>query len=157
MVVRKYINVMAFFAVAIISLNTCDIFTNDSYNAHCYCEYKAHLGMGEICDCGYKSSCKCTEEIAYLEGIPIRKDANYKLPLMYYAVTSLNAAANQIISAYMWLDTDEMAVFKSKVKEIHVILGNEKHIVLKGTILEVGASASDFEIYMGIRNWVLLD
>jgi len=76
---------------------------------------------------------------------------------MYYAVTYLPEAVNKIISAYMWLDMDEMTVFKNKVKEIHVILGNEKHIVLKGAILEVGASANDFEIYMGIRNWVLLE
>ena len=77
------------------------------------------------------------------------------IPLMYYAVTDFSIAVNKINTTYMWLSTNEMTIFKNKVKEIHVILGNEKHIVLKGTVLEVGASASDFEIYLGIQNWVL--
>jgi hypothetical protein len=136
--------------------STCDIFNSETYNNLCYCEQKAHLGKDETCKCGAdKGACKCTEQIAFLEGILIRKDANYKVPLMYYAVTDMNIAVNNIATAYMWLSIDEMAVFKNKIKEIHIILGNEKHIILKGTILEIGASANDFEIYLGIQNWVL--
>jgi len=154
MVTRKYFIMTVFFIFFAVSIfYTCD---DETYYNLCYCQQKAHLGIDETCRCGAdKGACKCTEQIAYLEGIPIRKDANYKTPLFSFAVTDMNIAVNKIITAYMWLNTEEMSVFKSKIKEIHIILGNEKHIVLKGTILEVGASASDFEIYMGIQNWVL--
>jgi hypothetical protein len=157
MVTRKYFSLELICCFTVILLfNACDIFNNDTYSNSCWCDKKVHLGIGESCKCGAdKGACKCTEQIAYLDGIPIRKDGNYETPLMYYAVTDMNVAVDKIITAYMWLNTDEMSVFKNKITEIHIILGDDTYTTLKGTIFIVGAAASDFDIYLGIQNWVL--
>lgn len=158
MLTRKHsvISVFTYLFLVIVLLSTCDIFGNNTYSNPCWCNKKDHLGIGETCNCSAdKGACKCTEQIAYLDGIPIRKDAKYETPLMYYAVTDMNVAVYRIITAYMWLNTDEISVFKSKITEIHIILGDDTYITLNGTIFIVGAAASDVDIYLGIQSLVL--
>jgi hypothetical protein len=113
----------------------------------CNCETKAHLGIDENCACG-GTDCNCTEQIAFLEGttegksISIHKASDISIAEMNAAVVKINGAYNK--DEYGFDASGEKSIFQSKVTKIYVTNGVD--ITLKGTILEIGVDADEYDI-----------
>jgi hypothetical protein len=82
----------------------------------CNCDPKAHLGIGEICNCG-GNDCTCIEQIGDVGGVTIRKAAGISVNDMTDAIDDL------IIPTYNtgYLGTSEQkASFVANTTAIHI-------------------------------------
>jgi hypothetical protein len=123
-------------AIIVLIFTACGSEDNDP----CKCDPKAHLGIGENCNCG-GSGCNCTVQIAWLggveNGVKIQKETGISVEEMNDTVGKINEAYGK------WLPTYQTALAEI-IDEIHIVSGNE--IARAGKILNVGANATEADI-----------
>jgi hypothetical protein len=105
-------------------------------NDPCDCNPKAHLGIGETCNCGL-NDCNCTEQTATIGGITIRKVAGI-------TVEEMNDTVTKIELAYESLFPQEKATLAEKITGMNIVSGNTA--IKDGTILKIGTGANKVEI-----------
>jgi hypothetical protein len=119
------------FFVIIIGFIACD--ENNGKIDPCNCDPKAHLGIGENCNCGLKD-CICTEQTAWLggivDGVKIRKEIGISVAQMEAALENIEKAFESDV-----LDGHRPALMQ-KVTEIHIVSGNT--ISKLDTIMGIG-------------------
>jgi hypothetical protein len=117
--------------VAVFALIACG--GDDGGNDPCDCNPKAHLGIGETCNCG-GSGCNCTEQTATVGGIPIRKVAGITVEQMKDAVEIIDDAYNTHLSSI------EKVLVQETITEIQIVSGDK--VIKNGTVLKIGTAVS---------------
>jgi hypothetical protein len=110
----KTFNAWAFVAIIAVFTIVVGFIACDEGNGKdpCNCNPKAHLGMGESCNCGLKD-CDCREQTGIVGGVTIRKAAGI-------SVTDMEDAVEGIDGVYGLMGA-EKPEFPQKFAEIHVM------------------------------------
>ena len=140
---HKHCTVMAIAAIIAlaVTVTACDNGNEETAPVVCYCSVihgtAAHLGMGEGCGCG-GVGCNCTEQVASLASIPIRKQADISVQQMNTAVGRINAAYTND------LGQTEREKLIQRIDVIHIIPGDTA--TRNGTTLNIGVNAAQDDI-----------
>ena len=110
----------------------------------CACNPKDHLGIDEKKKCG-GIGCTCSEQIASIDGIPVRK-------VIGVTNAQMNSAVNILDEIYGDITLGMQTALKNNVTEIHIGLAGAGISGAKGGILTIGhdTDGGTIAIYLSV-------